>query len=66
MYTFRAKFAKDNNINLLVHTNQEGKAANMNPFDHGSNKYTTVMKTQGLLQAMNAGGYDAAFGGARR
>jgi sulfate adenylyltransferase subunit 2 len=66
MYTFRTKFAKDNNINLLVHTNQEGKEANMNPFDHGSNKYTTVMKTQGLLQAMNAGGYDAAFGGARR
>lgn len=66
MYEFRARFAKENNINLLVHINQEGKAANMNPFDHGSNKYTTVMKTQGLLQALNAGGYDAAFGGARR
>jgi sulfate adenylyltransferase subunit 2 len=66
MYTFRAKFAEENNINLIVHTNQEGKAQNINPFDHGSNKYTTIMKTQGLLQALNTGGYDAAFGGARR
>ena len=66
MYEFRTKFAKENNINLIVHINQEGVAANINPFDHGSNKYTTIMKTQGLLQALNAGGYDAAFGGARR
>lgn len=66
MYTFRSEFAKKHKVNLIVHVNMEGKEANMNPFDHGSNKYTTVMKTQGLLQALNAGGYDAAFGGARR
>jgi len=66
MYDFRAKFAQENNINLIVHINREGADANINPFDHGSNKYTTVMKTQGLLQALTAGGYDAAFGGARR
>jgi sulfate adenylyltransferase subunit 2 len=51
---------------LIVHTNQEGVRENINPFDHGSNKYTTVMKTHALLQALRAGGYDAAFGGARR
>jgi sulfate adenylyltransferase subunit 2 len=66
MYKFRTKFAKDNNINLIVHTNQEGVQAKINPFDHGSSKYTNIMKTQGLLQALNERKYDAAFGGARR
>jgi sulfate adenylyltransferase subunit 2 len=41
-------------------------ADNINPFDHGSSKYTTIMKTHALLQALHTGGYDAAFGGARR
>ena len=66
MIKFRDKFVKDNDLNLIVHTNQEGLADNINPFDHGSSKYTTIMKTHALLQALHAGGYDAAFGGARR
>ena len=66
MITFRDKFTKEHNLDLLVHTNQQGVADNINPFEHGSNKYTQIMKTQALLQALAAGGYDAAFGGARR
>ena len=66
MISFRDKFVKDNELNLIVHTNQEGLEEGINPFDHGSSKYTTIMKTHALLQALNKGGYDAAFGGARR
>ena len=66
MIRFRDAFTKENGLELIVHTNQEGKAQNVNPFDHGSKKYTDVMKTQALLQALAQGGYDAAFGGARR
>ena len=66
MYEFRERFAKENGLELLRYTNPEGLAQNINPFDHGSQKYTTIMKTHALLQAMRKGGYDAAFGGARR
>jgi sulfate adenylyltransferase subunit 2 len=66
MIAFRDKFTKEHGLDLIVHTNQQGVAENINPFDHGSNKYTQIMKTQALLQALAAGGYDAAFGGARR
>jgi sulfate adenylyltransferase subunit 2 len=66
MIAFRDKFTKEHGLDLIVHTNQQGLADNINPFDHGSNKYTQIMKTQALLQALAAGGYDAAFGGARR
>jgi sulfate adenylyltransferase subunit 2 len=66
MITFRNQFAKDHDLNLIVHTNQEGVEEGINPFDHGSSKYTTIMKTHALLQALAKGGYDAAFGGARR
>ena len=66
MVEFRDSFTKENRLDLKVHTNADGVAQNMNPFDHGSNKYTTVMKTHALVQALTAGGYDAAFGGARR
>ncbi|HEX2735161.1 MAG TPA: sulfate adenylyltransferase subunit CysD [Polyangiaceae bacterium] len=66
MIEFRDRFAREHGIQLIVHTNQEGLKENINPFDHGSNKYTTVMKTHALLQALQKGGYDAAFGGARR
>ncbi|MET0795463.1 MAG: sulfate adenylyltransferase subunit CysD [Polyangiaceae bacterium] len=66
MIQFRDKFVKDNDLNLIVHTNKEGLAEGINPFDHGSSKYTTIMKTHALLQALHTGGYDAAFGGARR
>jgi sulfate adenylyltransferase subunit 2 len=66
MYRFRDSFAKQHGMKLIVHINQEGVKQGINPFDHGSNVHTTVMKTQALLQALDKGGYDAAFGGARR
>jgi sulfate adenylyltransferase subunit 2 len=66
MIAFRDAFVKEHGLNLLVHTNQEGVEDGINPFDHGSSKYTTIMKTHALLQALHNGGYDAAFGGARR
>jgi sulfate adenylyltransferase subunit 2 len=66
MIEFRNRFAKEHGIEIVVHTNQDGVRENINPFDHGSNKYTTVMKTHALLAALQRGGYDAAFGGARR
>ena len=66
MITFRDNYAEENGIELLVHTNPEGKAADVNPFDYGSNEYTTIMKTVGLKQALDKHGFDAAFGGARR
>jgi sulfate adenylyltransferase subunit 2 len=66
MIAFRDAFCRDNNLDLIVYTNEEGRRANINPFDYGSNKYTTVMKTQALVQALTKHGFDAAFGGARR
>jgi sulfate adenylyltransferase subunit 2 len=66
MILFRDAFAKDNGLDLISYTNPVGLAEGINPFDHGSKKYTDVMKTQALLQALDKGGYDAAFGGARR
>ena len=66
MIEFRDQMAKKYGMELLVHTNQEGKEANINPFDHGSAKYTDVMKTEALKQALNKYKFDAAFGGARR
>ena len=66
MITFRDNTAEELGLDLIVHTNQEGKASGINPFDHGSKNYTDVMKTQALKQALSAGRFDAAFGGARR
>ncbi|MDX1400134.1 MAG: sulfate adenylyltransferase subunit CysD, partial [Oceanospirillum sp.] len=66
MIEFRDKMAKEAGMDLIVHTNEEGRAANINPFDHGSRKYTDVMKTDALKQALNKYRFDAAFGGARR
>jgi sulfate adenylyltransferase subunit 2 len=66
MYAFRERFVRENALELIVHTNQEGLAKNVNPFDYPSNVYTTTMKTHGLIQALEQGGFDAAFGGARR
>ena len=66
MIEFRDRFVQEQGLTLISHTNQEGLAEGINPFDHGSSKYTTIMKTHALLQALHAGGYDAAFGGARR
>ena len=66
MIAFRNQFAKDHDLNLIVHTNKDGVDEGINPFDHGSSKFTTIMKTHALLQALHHGAYDAAFGGARR
>ena len=67
MITFRENYArKELGLNVLVHTNEEGRSAGINPFDHGSKKYTDIMKTDALIQALNKYKFDAAFGGARR
>ena len=66
MIEFRDWVAKDRGHRLLVHTNPEGKAQGVNPFDFGSNKYTTIMKTVALKQALDKYQFDCAFGGARR
>ena len=66
MIAFRDQMAKDYGFDLLVHQNPEGLAMGMGPFTHGSATHTDVMKTQGLKQALNKYGFDAAFGGARR
>ncbi|KKL01281.1 sulfate adenylyltransferase subunit CysD [Rheinheimera mesophila] len=66
MIEFRDKVAKQYGFDLLVHINPEGVAMDMNPFTYGSSKHTDVMKTQGLKQALDKYGFDAAFGGARR
>jgi sulfate adenylyltransferase subunit 2 len=66
MIEFRDRMAAESGMELIVHTNEEGRAANINPFDHGSAKYTDIMKTQALKQALSKHGFDAAFGGARR
>ncbi|MFZ2288580.1 MAG: sulfate adenylyltransferase subunit CysD [Halopseudomonas yangmingensis] len=66
MYKFRAKMVEEMDLDLLVHQNPEGLAQNVNPFTHGSAVHTDVMKTQGLKQALDKYGFDAAFGGARR
>ncbi len=66
MIAFRDATAERLGLELIVHTNQEGLRENINPFTHGSSRYTDVMKTQALKQALDAGKYDAAIGGARR
>ena len=66
MITFRDQFCRDHGFDLLVHTNREPEALGVNPFDHGSQQYTTIMKTRALVQALGKWGFDAAFGGARR
>ena len=66
MYEFRARIAETTGMDLIVHINPEGVEKNINPFDHGSALHTDVMKTQGLIQALDQHGFDAAFGGARR
>src|SRR5690554_4481169 len=66
MYSFRDKMVADLELNLITHTNPDGIAQNINPFTHGSAKHTDIMKTEGLKQALDKYGFDAAFGGARR
>lgn len=66
MITFRDEMVKKNGLELIEHKNLEGMAQGINPFDHGSSKYTDIMKTQALKQALDKYKFDAAFGGARR
>jgi sulfate adenylyltransferase subunit 2 len=66
MYEFRDRAAKQAGMDLLVHVNTEGLAQGISPVTHGSRVHTDVMKTQGLKQALDRYGFDAAFGGARR
>jgi sulfate adenylyltransferase subunit 2 len=66
MIAFRDAFCREHGLRLIVHTNTAPEARALDPVTAGSKKWTDVMKTQALLQALSAGGYDAAFGGARR
>ena len=66
MYEFRDQMARELGMELLVHVNPDGVAQGINPFTHGSQVHTDVMKTQGLKQALDKYGFDVAFGGARR
>lgn len=66
MIEFRDRLAKEYDFDLIVHKNPEGLAMGVGPFTHGSSKHTDIMKTQGLKQALDKYGFDAAFGGARR
>jgi sulfate adenylyltransferase subunit 2 len=66
MYTFRDRMVKELGLELITHVNPEGIAKNINPFTHGSAIHTDIMKTEGLKQALDKYGFDAAFGGARR
>jgi len=66
MIKFRDETAKKNDLDLIVHINNEGVRNNIGPITHGSKLHTDVMKTQALKQALNKYKFDAAFGGARR
>jgi sulfate adenylyltransferase subunit 2 len=66
MIAFRDHMAQKLGVQLLVHINQDGLSRGIGPFTHGSAVHTDVMKTQGLKQALDKYGFDAAFGGARR
>lgn len=66
MIEFRDQRVKELGWDLIVHINQDGVDMGINPFIHGSAKHTDIMKTEGLKQALNKYGFDAAFGGARR
>lgn len=66
MIEFRDETAKRVGMDLIVHVNEEGVKQGINPITHGSSHHTDVMKTQGLKQALDKYGFDAAFGGARR
>lgn len=66
MYSFRDKMVAELGLDLITHVNPDGVAQGINPFTHGSAKHTDIMKTEGLKQALDKHGFDAAFGGARR
>ncbi len=66
MIEFRDYMADKLGMKLITHQNPDGLAMNISPFEHGSSVHTDIMKTQGLKQALDQHGFDAAFGGARR
>ena len=65
MYAMRERVARESGMELIVHQNPDAKARGINPFDHGG-MHTDLWKTEGLKQALDAHGFDAAFGGGRR
>jgi sulfate adenylyltransferase subunit 2 len=66
MIAFRDRYVRELGLDLIVHVNQDGVARGISPITHGSEVHTDVMKTQALRQALDAGRFDAAIGGARR
>jgi sulfate adenylyltransferase subunit 2 len=66
MITFRDQMVRDLGLDFEEWVNADGVRDNINPFDHGTQRYTHIMKTEALKQALDKGQYDAAFGGARR
>jgi sulfate adenylyltransferase subunit 2 len=66
MYEFRDQMVRESGMQLIVHQNPEAKRRGINPFEHGSALHTDMWKTEGLKQALDLFGFDAAFGGARR
>lgn len=64
MIEFRDKYAKENNFELIVHTNKKAISENITPFNNKN--YTDIMKTETLLEALKNGSYDFVYGGARR
>ena len=66
MYAHRDRMARESGMRLIVHRNEAGLAAGVNPFTHGSSYHTDVLKTEALRQALDAHGFDVIFGGARR
>ena len=66
MIAFRDRIARQLSLDLIVHTNEAGREANVTPFTYGSRKYTDIMKTQALKDALDKHRFDACFGGARR
>jgi sulfate adenylyltransferase subunit 2 len=66
MYAFRDRMTKELGLDLLVHVNPDALERGINPFVHGSAVHTDIWKTEGLKQALDKHGFDAAFGGARR
>ena len=66
MIAFRDRRAAELGLQLIIHRNEEGIRQGVGPISHGSEVHTELMKTQALKQALDAGGFDAAFGGARR
>ena len=66
LYALRDRLAAEAGMELIVHRNPEAEARRINPFDHGATLHTEMWKTEGLKQALDAGRFDLAFGGARR